>query len=96
MYAFTFDAPAGEEMYHRVKAGITDPQPQGLVVHLVVRSEHGLRHTDVWETREDWERYRDQQVRPAVERALLAAGIDPRTPPPESHDLELVDVVVGG
>lgn len=94
MYAFTFEAPATEEMYRQVKAAV-DEQPKGLVVHLVVKTEHGLRHTDVWQSKEDWEQFRDTQVRPAVERMLTGAGFDPLPPAPESQDLELVDVTIG-
>ena len=94
MYAFTFEAPATEEMYRQVKAAV-DEHPEGCVVHLVVKTEHGLRHIDVWQSEEDWERFRDSQVRPAVERMLTDAGFNPLPPAPECQRLELVDVTIG-
>ncbi len=57
MYAFTFEAPGDEALYQEIRAGISELQPKGLVVHLVVKTETGLRHTNVWESREDWERF---------------------------------------
>ena len=94
MYAFTFEAPGDEELYQKIRAGISDMHPKGLVVHLVIKTETGLRHTNVWQSREDWERFNQDQVMPSVVRALTEAGIDPSFVPP-SQDLEVVDVVVG-
>jgi hypothetical protein len=82
-------------MYRQLKAGLGDERPPGLVVHLVVKTDGGLRHTEVWESREDWERFRDEKVQPAVDKMLTAAGVDPLPPQPQSQDLELVDVLVG-
>ena len=94
MYAFTFVAPGDEALYQEIRAGISELHPKGLVVHLVVKTESGLRHTNVWESQADWDRFRDEQVMPSLVRALTAAGIDPSLVPP-SQDLEVVDVVVG-
>ncbi|MEA2901137.1 MAG: hypothetical protein QOH36_1024 [Actinomycetota bacterium] len=94
MYAFTFEAPANQALYEEIRSGISELHPKGRVVHLVVKTESGLRHTDVWESQADWERFNEEQVMPSVVRALTAAGIDPSLVPP-SQDLEVVDVVVG-
>jgi len=94
MYAFTFEAPGDEALYQEIRAGISELHPKGRVLHLVVKTETGLRHTNVWESQADWDRFRDEQVMPSVVRALTAAGIDPSFVPP-SQDLEVVDVVVG-
>jgi hypothetical protein len=61
-------------------------------VQLVVKSDGGLRHIDVWESRRDWERYRDERVGPAVGKVLATAGDRPE---PVERPLEVVDVITG-
>jgi hypothetical protein len=50
----------------------------------------------VWESRQDWERYRDERVGPAVGRVLAATGVDRRPPGPDEQRLDVVDVVTAG
>ena len=95
MYAFTYDVPVDEHFYQRVKAEIGEEYPKGLVVHLVAKQPDGLRHFDVWESREDWERFRDERVDPAVDKLLAQAGFRERPPNPPPLELELVDVWLG-
>jgi hypothetical protein len=73
-YAFFYDVPGTEELYQRVKAALGDDPPKGQVAHLVVKVEGGLRHFNVWESEEDWARYRDQRVGPAVGEVLATAA----------------------
>jgi hypothetical protein len=94
-YAFYYEVPGTEELYRRVKAELGDDRPEGLLVQLVVKSDGGLRHIDVWESRQDWERYRDERVGPAVGKVLAAAGIAERRPQPVERPLEVVDVMTG-
>jgi hypothetical protein len=63
---------------------------------LVTKTDGGLRHLNVWESRQDWERYRDERVGPTVGRVLAAAGIDRRPPEPDEQRLDVVDVVTAG
>ena len=42
-YVFQYDVPADEQFYRRVREEIGQEQPKGLVAHLVVRCEVGLR-----------------------------------------------------
>jgi hypothetical protein len=95
-YAFYYDVPGTEELYRRVKAEIGEEAPKGLLVQLVVRQDGGLRHFNVWESRQDWDRYRQERVGPAVGRVLAAAGVAPRPPEPVEQRLEVVDVLTGG
>ena len=94
-YAFFYDVPGTEELYRRVKAEIGDEQPEGLLVQLVVKTDGGLRHLNVWASEQDWERYRQERVGPAVGKVLAAAGIAERPPEPVEQRLEVVDVVTG-
>ena len=94
-YAFFYDVPGTEDLYRRIKAELGDEPPKGLVLHLVARHDGGLRHFNVWESEQDWERYRTEQVGPAVGKVLATAGITERPPAPAEHQLDLVDVWTG-
>ncbi len=95
-FAFVQDVPANEAMYAQIKELLPAGAPAGLVVHLAVKREGGLRYIDVWETEAQWDTFRHEHVEPAVEKVLAGYGI------PHTHDdvafdpLELVDVWLGG
>ncbi len=95
-YAFQYEVPADEEFYRRVAAEIGSDQPKGLVAHLVVKGDRGLRHIGVWESKEDWERFRSQRVDPALEKVFAASGVTDLPPRPPEEELDLVDALVGG
>ena len=90
---FTYEVPGTVEIYDDVKALIGDEQPKGLISHVVTRTPGGLRHTEVWETEADWERFVDERLRPALGEVLGKLGITPE--PPTYEPLELVDAWVG-
>jgi hypothetical protein len=94
-YALQYDVPADEKMYRHVRAAIGDEQPKGLVAHLVVEVEGGLRHIGVWDSEEDWQRFHDERVEPAVRGVLSAAGFTQMPPDPPVQELKLVDVWLG-
>jgi hypothetical protein len=94
-YAFFYDVPGSEQMYQQVKEAIGDEPPKGLIVHLVVHTDTGLRHINLWETREDWDRFRDERVEPAVHAVLTAAGFSELPPDPVVQELSLLDVWIG-
>lgn len=95
-YAFHYDVPADEQFYRRVRAEIGDEQPEGLVAHLVVKRDGGLRHIEVWNTKEDWERFREDRANPALDKVFAAAGFAHRPPRPSEQEMVLVDAWVGG
>lgn len=92
VHAFYYDAPGSPEMYQLVSQEIGRDQPEGLVISVVTATENGLRHLNVWRSREQWESFRDGRVRPAVADVLQRLGIPAPTEPPQEHPLELVDV----
>jgi len=94
-YALLYDVPADEEMYRRVNEAIGDEKREGLVVHLVLQAESGLRHIGVWDSRLDWQRFRDERLQPAVHAMLAAAGFTQMPPNLPVQEVKLVDVWVG-
>ena len=94
-YALSYDVPADEAMYAKVKSLIGDETPQGLLAHLVVKIERGLRHIGVWDSEEDWQRFHDERSEPAVHQVLAEAGFTRMPPGPPVEVLDLVDVWLG-
>ena len=94
-YACSYEVPADEHVYQQVKAEIGSDRPAGLVVHLVVKSDRGLRHIGVWDSEADWDRFRNERVEPAVGKVLAAAGVS-QPPRPNVEVMDVVDVVTGG
>ncbi len=94
-YAFQYDVPADEKFYRRVVAEIGEEQPTGLVAHLVVTRDGGLRHIELWDSKEEWERFRTERIEPALDKVFAASGFAHRPPRPRMQEMELVDVRVG-
>ena len=93
-YAFTRDVPVDEHHYAEVRAAIGAAAPEGLVVHLVVRRDGGLRSIDVWDSEAHWRRFHDKRIGPAVRTVAAAHGMTrPATPPPDKP-MELIDAWV--
>lgn len=89
-YAFIQDVPADENIYGQIKELLPTDPPEGLVVHIAIKREGGLRYIDVWETESAWEQFRKEQLEPAVDKVLAGFGI------PHTHDdvsFEMLDVI---
>lgn len=94
-YAFIQDVPANAEMYEQVRKLIGDEAPEGLVSHVVVQREAGLRYIDVWNTQSDWEHFRDERVHPAVSQVLTSMGIPHDESLVAYEAIEVLDAWVG-
>jgi hypothetical protein len=94
-YAFIQDVPADEAMYAEIRKRIGDETPDGLISHVVIKREGGLRYVDVWESEAHWDKFRDTRAEPAVGEILGELGI------PHDHSLvhieevEVIDTWVG-
>jgi len=95
MYGFVQDVPANEEMYGQIKARLGDQPPKGLVAHVVLTRDGGLRYVDVWETQADWERFRDEEVEPAVDAVLSAIGLPHDHSLVHTEEVTIVDAWLG-
>ena len=94
-YAFIQDVPANEEIYRQIKQRLGTEAPAGLICHLAIPHEGGLRYVDIWETREQWERYRVDVVEPAVDVVLGGLGIPHDHSMVRFEEFEPVDVWLG-
>ena len=94
-YGCYYDVPGDERMYSQVKAEMGEEQPKGLVLHMVIKREDGLRHFEVWESRQEWERFQQGRVAPAVAKMLAAVGVTEPPPRPEAQEMELIDIRTG-
>ncbi len=89
-YAFIRDIPIDESQYREVQAAIGDETPKGLIAHLVLRQEAGLRYLDVWDSEADWEAFQDERVNPAVRAMMTADGITPPSTPVPRQAVEVI------
>jgi hypothetical protein len=92
-YAFTQDLPIDLAFYRRITDGLGRDAPAGLILHLAVElPEGGLRYIDVWESREDCDRFGEERLHPVV-HALLSEVFGDQVPDePERTELAVVDV----
>lgn len=73
-YAYTQDVPINWAVYEKIRVELGWNPPAGLITHLVVELPQGLRYIDVWESKEDCDRFFADRVHPAVDRVLARAG----------------------
>jgi hypothetical protein len=71
-WAFVETIPEGSiEEYDKVVAALGDiGTPDGLILHLAGMSEKGMRVIDVWESKAQHDRFRNETLLPAMERAF--------------------------
>lgn len=60
-YAVIRDIPASWERYAPFARALADPLPSGLVLHVAGPTDEGFRLVEIWETRDDWERFRARE-----------------------------------
>jgi hypothetical protein len=89
-YAFVQDIASSWEQYERVAAGLTEPAPQGLILHLAGPTDEGFRIIAVWESEQAWQRFQIERLQPAV-----AALGGPSSPEATFRDLHAAHLVVG-
>ena len=95
-YAFVQDVPIDAAFYARIKQGLGDEPPDGLISHVVVeRAEGGLRYIDVWASEAAWDRFAEERLHPVV-HALLAEVFGDQLPSePARTVMPVVDVWLG-
>lgn len=83
--------PITTEIYARIKEGLGPERPPGLIAHLTLQIEDGLRYIDVWHSKDDFEVFAESRLHPVVHPILQ--GMLGFVPPEPSHTmLDVVDV----
>jgi hypothetical protein len=90
-FAFSYDVPITTEIYARIKEGLGPERPPGLISHLTLQIENGLRYIDVWQSKDDFEAFAESRLHPVVHPILVdMLGFVPPEPP---HTvLDVIDV----
>jgi hypothetical protein len=92
-YAFTQDVPIDSALYKRITDELGDDPPKGLIVHIAVeRPAGGLRYIDVWNSKEDLDRYTEERLHPVVHTLLAPIFGDQLPPEPERTELSVIHV----
>jgi hypothetical protein len=94
-YAFIQDVPANEAIYGQIRAKLGAVAPAGLIAHIVVKREAGLRYIDIWDTDADWQRFRDDRLEPVVGEVLAGYGIPHDHTMVSFEDIEVIDTWFG-
>jgi hypothetical protein len=94
-YAFIQDVPANAEIYAMIKAKLGTTSPAGLIAHIAITRDAGLRYVDVWETEDAWIQFRDEQVEPAVAEVLAGFGIPHEHSMVVTEQVDVIDVWLG-
>lgn len=95
-YAFTQDVPIDAAFYARIKAGLGEGPPKGLISHIAVEApEGGLRYIDVWDSEDDWERFAEERLHPVVHSLLSEVFGEELPQEPERVVLAVVDAWLG-
>ncbi len=98
-YAFILDSPVPPEAYLAVNAKIREryngQPPLGLISHLGLQHRGGVRHVDVWESREAWQTF-EAALAPIIAEAVQASGgaLDPARA--TFREIEVIDTWLGG
>ena len=92
MYAFEQDVPIDADVYARICEGLGDQIAPGFLLHIAIEREDGhLSYLDLWESKEDAERFTEERLHPVVGPILAHAGVRVDVEPPR-RDIKVIDV----
>lgn len=89
-YAFVQDVPATWDTYRGVAETLAQSCPKGLVIHAAGPTDEGFRMIGIWDSREAWDRFRDEHLTPILE--ALASGSRAQ---PTYRELKIVHLITG-
>ena len=89
-YALVQELAASWEEFRWLAAGLYEPAPPGLVVHVAGPTDEGVRVISVWDNEQSWRRFQNERLEPA--RAALGG---PARRLPTTRDLRAAQVVLG-
>ncbi len=76
-YAFYMDVAIEDSIYGRIQEKLGPQPPQGLIMHLVVKREGGLRYIDVWESEGAYKAAFERDIHPRVHQTFEEIGFQP-------------------
>jgi len=94
-HAFLEDIPATDDQYRRVRARLGDETPDGMIAHVVLKREHGLRIVGVWETEAHFSKFHADHVAPAVAAMLAEDGLAAPPDGPVTESFDVLEVWLG-
>ena len=94
-YGLMVTLPLPIEVYQAVHAEVQAAQGDrpvpGLLVHFARETAGGYQLVEVWESKQDSDRFSEQVVNPIVER--LSAGRPPLAEPPVEEEFEVLGLI---
>jgi hypothetical protein len=84
-WGFISELPVSLDDYDRLNAEI-GADPKGLILHTASEHNGKARIIDVWESKEDYERFENDTLMPALGRIGMAAPTDA---PPQRDEFEI-------
>jgi hypothetical protein len=91
-YAFTQDVPITWPVYEQIRRELGEAVPRGLIAHLVIETEKGLRYLDVWESKEQCMEFLSGRIHPILGRIMARAGIARPEREPSQDPIEVREV----
>jgi hypothetical protein len=89
-YVVVQDIAASWAQYQRLAKAMSEPAPQGLILHVAGPTDEGFRTIDLWESEQAWETFRSSRLEQEV--AELSGTPRPRS---TSRDFRPANIVVG-
>lgn len=85
----TESSELNQEVYDAVsaKVDVESNPPDGLIVHTAGQSESGWAIFDVWDSRESFERFSQERLRPAIQAVGEERGMTPSPPSQAIYEL---------
>jgi len=92
----TLDLPVSREDLEALSAaaGSVESPPQGLIVHTATETAGGVRVVDIWESRAQFEKFRDDRLMASLQKVAAERGLEVSGPPEPTFE-EAFDVVKG-
>ena len=93
-YAFVQDVPATWDAYRSIAGTLSPDSPEGLIVHAAGPTDEGFRMIGIWDSRETWDRFRDERLSKILESLACGTRIQPTYR--ELQIAHLISVETGG
>jgi hypothetical protein len=84
-WAFVSDVPISREQYDKLDKELGSDKPEGLIVHAAGESGSGIRIIDVWESKQQFERFQSERLGPGDEQGRHRAARQRRWRYPQRH-----------